>query len=432
MIRLPFVSKTPLSRGHFVALTAALTAGVVAALWTLGIGKLVTTPGIRYDRLAEVVFPIWNTRSVSSHGFAAATSIDAFDHHRVYTGHPPFMLLAWYGIAWASERFFPGTLGHSTNLFAFVYAAVLAGCFSWLAWSSMFTRGRWTLERSALFSLALAVLLTSRSLWYNLLVIHSDNPFPLVIYVLLLLVPFAAEQAPDTRRSATVGLGAFALVGPIYTPVVIASLVLILRDRIRDAGERVRLGLVGATALAVGMAGWFGPRIVAALLGNTTDNSTWAFRSGLDGDRQYLDGLWTAIVNPYVNYGVAQPGYLPRSGFELLGMPGAILAIAIVVACTRATWRQQIAAWLPVTALLLLSPYAFSAVFFAQSMTIHPYIYDYLLELPLSVMGIMTILHIARDAGSDPRVVGGFGWLLSAGLMANLISLAQAARLAIH
>ncbi len=403
-----------------------------AVLWSVGVDVLVGARGIRHDRLTEVIFHIWNSQPIGAHGFAGALSLDAFAHRQVYTGHPPALLVMWYVIATISSALFGERLGYATNLIPFVQGALLSASFGWLAWSSSYTRGRWSLHRSALLVLGLGFLLTARPLWTGFFMVQPDNPYPVVACLLLPMIPFVVEGLEQSRRAALVAVFAFALAGPIYTPVVLGTLFVLLRARGIDSRLRRVLITAAGAALLIAVAGVIGPRLVATALGNTTDNSTWLFRSGLDGDRQYLDTVFAAIVDPFVNHGSAIQGYEPRRGLELAGMPAIVFLVAAALACGRRESRASSLTWMAGAGVLLLAPYLFTVVFFAQALTIHPYLYDYLLQFPLAAVGVATMLHVARDTESLGAVALAFGWLLTAGIMSNLIGLAQGVRVAVH
>ena len=243
----------PPSRGRFVTVVVVATVMSMAAACQVGVDRLVAASGIRYDRLSEVVFPIWNTRPLSRHGFAGALSIEAFDRGQVYTGHPPAMLAARYVAASVAQRLWPGPLGHSSNILPFVYVPFTAAMFAWLAWTSSYTRGPWSIARLGLLGLLLMFLLTARPLWLNMLVIHADNPFPVVACLMVALIPFVVDGQDHRRGAAAVGLIAFALAAPIYVPVVLGSLVVLGSGDVRTR-ERWR-PLVGAVGTGNGIGG---------------------------------------------------------------------------------------------------------------------------------------------------------------------------------
>jgi hypothetical protein len=70
-------------------------------------------------------------------------------------------------------------------------------------------------------------------------------------------------------------------------------------------------------------------------------------------------------------------------------------------------------------------PYLISAVLFPQSVSIHPYLSDHLLLIPIVLTGVMSAL--TEPVQGRPQGVGFLAFLIvMAGLvMSNLISLAQ-------
>lgn len=415
------------SAWRFGLLVAVSAIAWLVVLWYAGVGTFVAARGIRYDRLAEVIFPIWKTHAVRVHGFLGALSIEAFDRGQVYTGHPPAMLIAWYAVARVSETLWGAALGYATNLIPFVQTGALAAVFGWLAWTSEATAGAWRWPRQVLFVLALGFLMTAPSLWRGFYVVQPDDPYPVAIACLAVLLPFVVERRPALFRSALVGGLAFALASPIYTPIVLATIGVLFVANGRPEGTR-RLLSGAAVVFAVAMVGWFGPRTVANALHYTTDNSSWAFRSGLDGDRQYLSSILAAMWDPFVNYGPAMPGYVHRTGWDVLRMPLAILGVGLALALGNAEHRASVRRWLPTAMVVMLAPYLFTVVFFAQALTIHPYMYDYLLQFPLVLLGLLLVLQVTRGAIVHAPTIVALGWLLAVGTMDHLIVIAQAAR----
>jgi hypothetical protein len=102
----------------------------------------------------------------------------------------------------------------------------------------------------------------------------------------------------------------------------------------------------------------------------------------------------------------------------------AVLPLALFAPLTM---RNRAASDPPVwrTLLFLATPYLVSVIFFSQSVSVHPYLYDHLLIIPMVVVGLVAML----SASIERRLTGAgllaFLLAVSAILMSNLVSNAQ-------
>ena len=78
--------------------------------------------------------------------------------------------------------------------------------------------------------------------------------------------------------------------------------------------------------------------------------------------------------------------------------------------------------------MFLLTPYFLSVIFFPQSVSIHPYLYDHLLVIPIVVTGAsMMFAEGVRDRLRGPLLLA-FILFMAGVIMSNLIGIAQALR----
>ena len=112
--------------------------------------------------------------------------------------------------------------------------------------------------------------------------------------------------------------------------------------------------------------------------------SSFTFRSGLDGDTRYFTSLAQAALAPCP----LACCYL-RSAADLL-LPGLVLLCAVgpLTLFDRGATSVSLSRQL----LFLATPYLVSLILFPQSVSIHPYLYDHLLMVPIVVTGATALL----------------------------------------
>jgi hypothetical protein len=77
--------------------------------------------------------------------------------------------------------------------------------------------------------------------------------------------------------------------------------------------------------------------------------------------------------------------------------------------------------------LFLLAPYLFSLVLFPQSISIHPYMYDHMVIIPVTIVGLVLMFEWLHDRAADQGLTAFALMLIGGGvIMSNLIGIAQA------
>lgn len=411
----------PLLTGLFMLWTSVLW---LAVIWDMGISRLVlevdrTIIGpCRGDPLT-VMFRVWDTRPVADHLFLGWRTPDDFAARTVYTNHVHPYLLLMYGFVKLVQTLAGSTLQVATNVTPFLYILASVLAFAVLVGRSGVVA---SLERPvgqlALF-FGLGFLLTQWRFWTDLYRYNFDTPFHLL--AALLVVVWSCRRPPVRDGALLVAAGAFAALSPLYAPILIVAVASWHAGQgelwPRGPARRmlIRLGVVCISAAALS---YLLPRLLVAWKGYGGYASSFAFRSGLDGDATYLRNLIQAFVSPCsVNccgsrpfLDLVFPAFLPLlvCGLWTLGRSAA----------TRARLTSQF--------IFLTAPYFFSLVVFPQSVSIHPYLYDHLLLTPVVIMGAWCpLLPAVQKRLRGPTLLVYLLGMVGL-IMSNLIALAQA------
>jgi hypothetical protein len=174
---------------------------------------------------------------------------------------------------------------------------------------------------------------------------------------------------------------------------------------------------VTAASMSVGVIIYSIPRMLIAWRGYTPLASSFLFRSGLDGDTRYFSNMVQSILAP-----CPTACCWGRTTTDLIFPAFIPLALVAMFA-----WRAQVVKSVPLGHLFLFlcTPYFLSLILFPQSISIHPYMYDHLLLLPVVVTASVGMLTPAFEAWLTGTRLLGFLLITSGVLMTNLIDIAQ-------
>ena len=399
------------------------------ALWLtvvsdLGIGRVVLETDrtvarpCRSDALTTA-FSIWESNPVREHLFLGWRSVESFQNGAPYANHVHPYLLTMY--AWTrAVRTVTGAAPYvATNTVPSLYMLVLITAFTTLLARAGMLRRRTDVTRLLTLFVAYGLVLTAWRFWNDLYRFGSDNPYPLLAAVFVLVYAFLL--APVRPVAAALSAAAFSALSPIHTPMLLVA-VLILFGQGEATPARFlqrNRGLIAISlaALGAGVVSFLTPVMLISLKGYVAVGSSYVFRSGLDGDTRYFSNAAQAIFAPC-------PPAVCCSGRTA----GPLLWPAFLpVLLGAAVWRRRPA---PVSLghllLFLTTPYVMSVVLFPQSVSIHPYLYDHLLIIPAVVVGSASILIPAIEDRLRGAALLVFLLLSGVVLMANLVGLAQA------
>ena len=402
----------------FVAWTSLFWLSVVSDA-AVGRAVLETT---RDDRVI-FTFNLWQTHRPSEHLFLMWLSPEDFASHQAYTNHLHPYLFSLYGSIRLVQAATGVPMHVARNVTPFGVAALGVVTFAFLLLRSGWAAFEPTVKSYISLFLALGVFISEWHFWVSMYTTNFDDVFPVIAWLFALLAACAARPAPARDRLLPGFAILFGAFGWVYTPLAIFAL-WCYYGRLRPSGSffidnrrllkaSLACGLAGVVTVAI-------PRILVALKGYETVSSPFLFRSGLDGDTRYFHDVAQAVLRPF--YGQ------PRTWWTMLFPTFVPVLIWLTWGTAGAgTSRRRL-----VRALLLLTaPYWFSLAVFPQAVSIHPYLYDHLLFLPVALIGALwSVSPAVQRRLRGPSLLALFLTYVVL-LMANLLAIAQGIRAAL-
>ncbi len=401
------------------------SAGVwLAIVMDTGIPALMMQIDRRGERICQMDLfttfaTVWQTNPASEHLFLAWRSQDDFQHQRVYANHGHPFLLSMYGWVRVAQRLGHLRLWQASNTTILLPIFVLIAAFITLVARSGSLRHRTRLGHLLPVFLATGILLTTWRLWIDLIRFDSDNPYPLLAGILVLLY---ALLLPPVRTGAAATVAAvFAALSPTITPLMVLPLLCLFGQSGQDARDLLRRNksviVIALAAIVAGAASYLEVRAVIRWYGYQPLQSSLIFRSGLDGDTRYFSGLLQAAAAPCPTLCC-----YARSLSDLL-VP-AVIPLAVLGPLVW-WWSPSQGRAVGRVFLFLVTPYLMSLIFFPQSVSIHPYLYDHWLIIPAVVSGMMAMLSPAVDERLNGAALLCFLLFAAAILMSNLLGVTQ-------
>ena len=408
-----------------LVLFLVFSAGVwLAIVMDTGIPAFMMQIDRRGDRICQMDLfttfaTVWQTNPPSDHLFLAWRSQDDFQHQRVYANHGhPFLLsmYAWVRVAQALGHL---TLWQASNTTILLPIFVLIVAFITLVARSRSQQHRVHAVQLLPLFLAMGILLTTWRLCIDLIRFDSDNLYPLLAAVLVLI--YALLLPPVQTRAAAVVAALFAALSPTITPLMVLPVVCLFGRRGQDARDTLRQNrsviVICLAAIAAGAISYFEPRILIRWYGYHPLQSSLIFRSGLDGDTRYFSGLLQATVAPCPTLCC-----YARSLSDLI-VP-SVVPLAVLGPLVW-WWSPSQGGAVGRGFLFLITPYVMSVIFFPQSVSIHPYLYDHWFIIPVVVSGLMAMLSVAVVDRLKGAALLTFLLFTSAMLMSNLLGVVQ-------
>jgi hypothetical protein len=219
------------------------------------------------------------------------------------------------------------------------------------------------------------------------------------------------------------GTLAFVALSPIHTPMILAALLCLYtwrpQSNDRNVMHRGALARLIVLVLLTGTIVYLLPWLLIKWKGYMPQGTAFLSRSGLDGDTRYFSNMLQAIFSP------CPAGCCwSRPCAELL-FPAFVPLVAFLM--LRGTRMRHTTISLARVSLFLLAPYLFSLVLFPQSISIHPYMYDHMVIIPVTIVGLVLMFEWLHDRAADQGLTAFALMLIGGGvIMSNLIGIAQA------
>jgi hypothetical protein len=354
----------------------------LTVIWDVGIGRVALR--LATDDRLTFSFDLWRKRPASEHLYLIWLGPNEFAQRVAYTNHLHPYAFALYLVTAVVQKVSGLPLYVGRNVIPF--AVSVLGVIAYGVLLSRFVR--LSRRRGPLFHvwllLGVGLIVCERHFWEVFYRVNFDNIMPILAD--LTAIVWACAQPRLSRRNAGMTAAAavvFGLFGWVYTPLIVLALCAYFA-RPGPAGRSAIIAnrwLVRASvACAVtGAATYFVPRALVAVKGYATWNTPLLVRSGLDGDVQYFTDPGQAMLQPF------NAGW--RTAWSVFAAFLPLLLCFVWVARSRSD-RTRVFGQI----VFLTSPYFFSLALFPQSVSIHPYLYDQLLFVPVQLIAAAWIV----------------------------------------
>jgi hypothetical protein len=394
--------------GFLAASLFILISGFVL-VHVLGFSEMASKYGTLPERLRDYTFPVWQQYNFSRHGFLAFLTKESFDAREAYSNHSPIYLVFLY-ILYKIELLFPNLPMRITS--AYFSMAALVGVII----AILLPKNKVLLDYrgTTLVLIGLIYFLTMPTYWISAGKFNVDNPFHF-IFPLLVLVSYKLSYG-DSKQ---VGFWIIVFLLCILAPKIgiLLGLFLMVRSFNGHSGQ-CGFSRPGIFMIVGGVLFSLLPVAVSKLLGFSSKNSGWLFRSGLDGDTTYFSNIVNAVVFPVD----------PRPVYLLLA-PILVLGVQLISQYVRANTvaESDVSGSDKLFITILFAPYLLILTFWPQSVSIHPYLYDHFLVGPIAVWIVLNFASNRKEALYSRNFVFWF-WAMAIMIMFNLTQIAQASR----
>jgi len=373
-------------------------------VFQLGFHSMAVRADASPERLRDFTFPVWESVSWLKHGFLTFLTAEAYDKNQAYANHSTAYLLFMRGL-FELQQWVPTLTMRMTGATLAMLASLGAVWFAVRREVAVFEDWR----RALLVLAGGLYFLTLPGFWIALGKFNVDNGF-VFVFPFLLLTSVLLEQRGARGKAFWISAVSLCLVMPmasaLFSVFMLGMAVAVHR------GDRRRI-LASLVLMAVSVLLYLQPVLVAKALGFSNENSTWLFRSGLDGDMRFYGNFIEAVVAPQFN----RPWYLV-----------AIPAMLLLLQFAYCHWLLSAASPAPGQPgsargmLQVFSVYLLMLLLWPQGVSIHPYLYDALLVGPL--VAWVVINFASREAFTRHFVLWIF--ILAFLIQFNLTKIAQA------
>jgi len=347
-----------------LALLASVVSGL-AFIYGIGFLKMVKSVDPLPERLRNQTFPIWDHQPLAKHGFLVFCTAQDFGNRIAYPGHAPIYLLAmyqFYKMEILNNKFLMRAVVPTFAMLLCLYSIICVGI-------SRKTE-KINMHQGTLLILSVVAFMTTPAWWISAGKANVDNVF-LFILPLYICAGFILSNTKISFPNLCVTLAAICLIAPMYGFLI--SFFLTIWE-LTEKEKNTSILKISIVTLAISFLLFLMPHVVAKFLGFTSVSSSWGFRSGLDGDCTYFSNAFSAIFLPFT---VRPVSYL-------------LWPLCLMVAQLLFIWKtkQNIQYDNLLNARvfdtkkffsIIFSGYVLTVLFWPQSVSIHPYLYDILL-----------------------------------------------------
>jgi hypothetical protein len=391
----------------FLCLAATLALGLLL-VHVLGFWGMANTISPMPERLRNMTFPIWDQHSVLKHGFLVFIKPTGFQDGIGYSNHSTAYLLFMY-LFYKIEMYVPKF--SMRVVVAYLEMLFFTATVTYIALSGL--KERIKFNQGLLVLLALMFLVTMPDFWISAGKFNVDNPFHLQVPLLLLV----AHKISNNESSGTklwIPLGTFCAFFPMMTALLGAYLAV---SSIRNEGQAKHILKLSLLIIFISVIVYLQPVITAKILGFSSANSTWLHRAGLEGDTSSFNNVLNSIFKPFY----------PRPAYLLLVPMCLLLAQLVFIRAKGVSIEngKKIPAGGGNSTVfygVIFSQYLVIALLWPQSVSIHPYLYDFLLVGPICVWIFLNFAG-SRTLLNNPQV---WIWVMLFFISFNLQQIAQA------
>lgn len=392
----------------FSVLVCVFTLALFVLIHQLGFGSIVERVDERPERLSDITFPIWDTYPVRDHLFLTYLKPVHIEEKIVYVHHSYGFLFFMYALNRIANLLGVGLRA----IYAYLCMALSVFMIAYITLKE-YKQNLHDIGKLAVFLAALAAHVSMSVFWLGVGGYNVDNTMSL-FFPAFLFVSYAIYKETYSVKF----LCCFSLFVTFFLCTFFPILIGLYYFFMMFFKVVPRTGKTIKVMVFTVFAGLFFralPIVVAIINGRTLNRATFdsfLFRSGLDGDASRYSDAISAVFSPAH----------PRPAILVIVPFIPLIILGFLLLLKKQVQEQDSIPY--VTFHVLVSPYLLTLLFFPQAITIHPYLYDYLLIAPATVIVIFNLLNTKLSPGYRM-----FWFLLLAFIvMFNLTKIAQYAK----
>jgi hypothetical protein len=385
-------------------------------IWDIGVNELFSSEKlVGNDRFTNVFFPIWENYPISTHWGLGALSVEGFERGEVYSGITQTFLIITFIQMKIFSTFFEIPQSIAVRFIPFFYAVLMViSIWLYLRSQEIKLSGRPSVQIT--FFLCMGYLLTLPEIWVGPLCFNLDfPPFCSIYFVLILLALYDNHEIsakfvslliflsfwdPYTSFLFILCFGFF-----VFSPICSES------KSSSSKKKTIWIFIIAALFTSVSL---LYPKIMVSFLGYSDTASSLLFRSGLDGDTTYFKNVAQAALDPFAESSRLFGSFFSTIFLVLFSIGWSRFSGSILSHRITPKW------------IIVFFPYLFYLVFFPQSISIHPYLYDFLAIFPLTIFAFTGIFLDDIQSNIKGILAPIFYLVLFGFVLHNLRNLAQA------